>query len=158
MKNSNCKEINNSKKFKPYLNDKKIRNSKEFLSKAYLIDKRITSKIEQILRLRELAEMANSVISDMPPNTIRNFKKMEDAIVKILDLENEISEDINYLADLKQKVVKSIKKVDNPEYQVILEMRYLCFESWEKIAVDLHYSIRHIFKLHGEALNLCTKI
>jgi hypothetical protein len=134
-----------------------VKNSKEFLSKAYLIDKRITSKIEQILRLRELAMKANSVLSDMPPNATRNFRKMEEAITKMIDLENEISEDINYLADLKQKVVKAIKKIGNPEYQVILEMRYLCFESWEKIAVNMHYSVRHIFKLHGEALNSCTK-
>ncbi|MDR2074549.1 MAG: hypothetical protein LBP36_04270 [Oscillospiraceae bacterium] len=134
-----------------------MKNSKEFLSKAYLIDKRITSKIEQILRLRELAMKANSVLSDMPPNATRNFRKMEEAITKMIDLENEISEDINYLADLKQKVVKAIKKIGNPEYQVILEMRYLCFESWEKIAVNMHYSVRHIFKLHGEALNSCTK-
>jgi hypothetical protein len=54
---------------------------------------------------------ANSVLSDVPPNAIRNFKQMEDAIVKMLDLENEISEDINYLADLKQKIMKVIKTV-----------------------------------------------
>lgn len=134
-----------------------MKNSKEFLSKAYLIDKRINSKIEQILRLRELAMKANSVLSDMPPNATRNFKKMEDTIVKISDLENEISEDINYLADLKQKIMKAIKKVGNSEYQAILEMRYLCFDSWEKIAVDLRYSIRQLYRIHGKALNLCAK-
>jgi hypothetical protein len=78
MKNSNSKEINDSKALKSYLNDKKIRNSKEFLSKAYLIDKRINNKIELILRLRELAMKTNSVLSDMPPNATRNFKQRDE--------------------------------------------------------------------------------
>jgi DNA-directed RNA polymerase specialized sigma subunit len=129
-----------------------VRNSKEFLSKAYLIDKRITGKIEQILRLRELAMKANSVLSDMPPNTTRNFRKMEEAIIKMVDLENEISEDINYLVDLKQKIVKAIKKVGDPEYQTLLELRYLCFKTWSQIAVDLHYGIDNVFKIHKKAL------
>ncbi|MDR1364888.1 MAG: DUF1492 domain-containing protein [Oscillospiraceae bacterium] len=129
-----------------------MNNAKEFLSKAYLIDKRINSKVEQILKLRELATKANSVLSDMPPNSTRNFKKMEDAIVKILSLENEISEDIKYLAGLKQDIVKAIKEIKNIKYQTILEMRYLCFKTWEQIAVDLNYGIDNVFRIHKKAL------
>ncbi|GMB10592.1 MAG: hypothetical protein NkDv07_0419 [Candidatus Improbicoccus devescovinae] len=129
-----------------------MNNVKEFLSKACLIDKRINIKIEQIVKLRELAAKANSVLSDMPPDSTRNFKKMEDAIVKIIDLEKEISEDVNNLTDLKQRIVKAIKKIKNAEYQTILEMRYLCFDSCEKIAANMRYSTHQLYRLHGEEL------
>ena len=32
-----------------------------------------------------------------------------------------------------------IKSVANPEHLTILEKRYLCYLSWEKIAVDMGY-------------------
>ena len=38
------------------------------------------------------------------------------------------------------------------EYQLLLEKRYLCFMPWEKIAVDMGYSIQHIYRLHDWAL------
>ena len=37
-------------------------------------------------------------------------------------------------------------------YQLLLEKRYLCFMPWEKIAVDMGYSIQHIYRLHDWAL------
>lgn len=45
-----------------------------------------------------------------------------------------------------------LKCLDSHEYQIILEQRYLCFKSWEKISVDLGYSIQHTFRLHDAAL------
>ena len=69
---------------------------------------------------------------------------MEEAIAKIIDLQSEINRDIDRLVDLKQEITATIKTVDNNEYQTILEKRYLCFLSWEKIAVDMGYSIRNV--------------
>ena len=78
---------------------------------------------------------------------------MENTICKIIDLQHEINEDIDRLVDLKTEIVAAIKSVENREYQTLLEKRYLCFETWEQIAVDMHYSLRWIHILHGKALN-----
>ena len=56
------------------------------------------------------------------------------------------------MVELKKEIMKKIKEVQGIEYQTILEKRYLCFMSWEKISVDLGYSIQHIYRLHDEAL------
>ena len=69
-----------------------------------------------------------------------------------VDLENEISSDIDSLVDLKAEMVSVIKNVRNPELQTLLELRYLCFKTWEQIAVELGYSIESIYRLHREAL------
>jgi hypothetical protein len=37
----------------------------------------------------------------------------------------------------------------------LLELRYLCFKTWEQIAVDLGYDLRYLHKLHSRALDSC---
>ena len=81
---------------------------------------------------------------------------MADAIAKIVDLQAEINNDIDRLVDLKRDMVRAIKAVDNTEYQTLLEKRYLCFMSWEQIAVDMNYSLQHTFRLHDNALKKIT--
>jgi len=130
--------------------------AKEYLGQAYRLDQRINSKLEQVMSLRTLATKATSTLSDTPPSGTRNVHRMEDIIVKIIEMENEINRDIDNLVDLKREMVSVIKAVTDPEYQTILELRYLCFKSWEQIAVDMNYSIQHIYRLRDRALNEIT--
>ena len=125
---------------------------KEYLSQAYRIDQRINSKLEQVRSLRELAEKATSTLGDVPCSGNSNKQKMEGVIVKIIDLENEIDEEIDRLVDLKQEIVSMIKQVKNPEYQTLLELRYLCFRTWEQIAVEMSYDLSWVHRLHNKAL------
>lgn len=125
---------------------------KEYLTQAYRIDQRINSKLEQIASLRGLALKATSTLSDMPHKPNKNTSLMENIICKMIDLENEINTDIDTLVDLKRDIVAIIKGIQNPEYQTLLELRYLCFNSWEQIAVDMGYSLQHIFRIHDRAL------
>ena len=127
--------------------------AKEYLGQAYRLDQRIKSKLEQVLSLRELTTKATATMSDMPGGGSRNVYKMQDIIGKIVDLENEINADIDKLVDLKREMVAVIKAVENPEYQTLLELRYLCFKTWEQIAVDMKYSTRNIYMLHDAAIS-----
>ena len=126
--------------------------AKEYLSQAYKIDDDINSKLEQIASLRELATKATIVISDMPGSPNRNLHKMEDAIVKLTDLEAELNEDINRLATMKVDITRMIKRVTNRQERNVLEKRYLCYETWEQISVDMGYSIQHTFRIHDLGL------
>ena len=74
--------------------------AKEYLGQAYRIDQRINSKMEQIASLNLLAQKATTVFSDMPGNSTRNIHRMEDVIIKIVDMESEINADIDSLQGL----------------------------------------------------------
>jgi seryl-tRNA synthetase len=129
-------------------------SAKDYLSQAYRIDQRINSKIEQVQSLRELAEKATATLSDVPPSKgSRNIHRMEDVIAKMVDLESEINADLTRLINLKHEIVTVIKCVENPELQTLLELRYLCFKTWEQIAVELHFDLRWVYRLHGRALD-----
>ena len=127
-------------------------NAKEYLKQAFYLDKRINSKLEQVESLNALATKATTTLSDMPKNPNKGTSRLGDTIAKIIDLQEEINRDIDKLVDLKKEIVRTIKNIEDKELQVVLEKRYLCFESWEKIAVEMNYSIQHIFRLHSKAL------
>lgn len=126
--------------------------AKEYLSQAYRLDKRIDSKIEQLKSLNLLATKCTSTLSDMPKSQSISNSRLEDTVVKIVDLQEEINRDIDSLVDLKRDIVRTIKFVQNPEYQIILELRYLCFKTWEEIAVQMNCSIDNVFKIRKNAL------
>lgn len=127
-------------------------STKEYLSQAYRIDQRINSKLAQVMSLRDLLGKATVTLSGTPKAATPNPHSMEDTIAKMVDLENEINEDIDALVDLKAEITRRIKRVENTEYQTILELRYLCFKRWEEIAVDMGYSLRRVYELHDCAL------
>ena len=126
-------------------------NAKEYLGQAYRLDQRINSKLEQLSSLNELATKCTSSITGMPRNPSAATDRMADTIAKIVDLEAEIDRDIDRLVDLKRDMVRVIKAVDNLEYQTLLELRYLCFKTWEQIAIYMNYSIQHVYRLREKA-------
>lgn len=125
--------------------------AKEYISQAYRLDQRIDSKIAQVASLNDLATKCTATLTGMPRNPNRGGSTMADAVCKIVDLQEEINWDIDRLVDLKREIVAVIKAVENPEYQVMLEKRYLSFQTWEQIAVDMNYSIQHIYRLREKA-------
>lgn len=129
---------------------------KEYLNQAYRLDQRIDSKLAQVAALRDLTTKVTATMTDMPGSASPNVHRTQDIIVKIVDLENEINADIDRLVDLKREMVTVIKKVNNLEYQTLLELRFLCFKTWEQIAVDMGYSIQHIYRLRDKAMELVT--
>ena len=127
-------------------------SAKEYLSQAMYIDQRINSKLEQVMTLRETATKATATLSDMPRSDSPNLQSMENTIVKIVDLENEINRDIDRLVDLKAGVRQLIAALENPEQQLILELRYLCFKQWSAIMEERGISETSVYRIHGEAL------
>lgn len=132
--------------------------AKEYLNQARHLDTQINAKLNQIEALNFLATKCTSTITDMPKNSLRGTSRMEDAILKILDLKEEINNDINSLVDLKKEIMLVIKKVDNSEYKTLLENRYLAFLSWEVISVQMRFSIQQIYRIHVKALEEVDKI
>ena len=127
-------------------------DAKEYLSQAYRVDQRINSKLEQVMSLRALLGKATGTLSGAPKAATPNLHSMEDTICKMVDMEKEINDDIDTLVDLKAEIMACIKRVENTEYQTLLELRYLCFKRWEEIAIDLNYSMQYAFRMHERAL------
>ena len=108
--------------------------AKDFLEQVRYVDRAIDSKLEQVERLRNESTKATSLVSDMPRSSSPNLQRLEDTIIKIIDLEHEINRDIDWLVDLKKAARVSINAMTNPDERLILELRYLCYKTWPEIA------------------------
>ena len=127
-------------------------NAKEYLSKVMHIDQRINSKLEQVVKLRESATKATATLSDMPRSDSQSMQTMENTICKIVDLEREINADIDALVDIKAQARRVIGQLKDPDQQLVLELRYLCYRSWTDIMNELGVSETSVYRIHGEAL------
>lgn len=94
--------------------------AKDYLNQARYLDMRITSKLQQIDSLNDLATHCTSTISDMPRNPNHGGSRMEDCVLKIIDLENQLNQDIARLVDLKREIGTVIQAIDNPDQQTLL--------------------------------------
>lgn len=47
--------------------------------------------------------------------------------------------------------MRIINAVENPELHTLLELRYLCFKTWEEISVEMGYTMRHLYRMRDEA-------
>lgn len=128
--------------------------AKEYLNQAFRIDQRINSKLEQIESLKALCTKTSMTLSDMPKAPKSGESRTEDIIIRILMIEEEIKTEIERLVNLKKEVSDSINEVEPVECRMLLELRYLCFYTWEDIASEMNYTVRNVHLLHSKALGL----
>ena len=125
--------------------------AKEFLQQYRDADREINAKLDQVHRLRELATKTTQTLTgDRVQASPEN--RLEKIVAKITDLEAEGDEEIDRLVELKRKVKRVIQRVPDASQRAVLERRYINGQRWEKIAVELNYTYRHVTRLHGEAL------
>jgi len=127
-------------------------STKEFLSQALYLQKRINVKTLQAQTMRELSVKSNAVLSGMPKAATPNTHCMEEFIAKACDLEAEILEDMAALVNTKQEISAIINCVAKPESHTILELRYLYFQPWDNVAITLGFDKRWVYRLHNRAL------
>lgn len=127
-------------------------NAKEYLSQAKYLDYGINSKIQQIAVLEAQVTKVTASLSGMPHNPNSGSSAMETAIAKLLDLKAELDQDVARLMALKQEIAGVVKAVPDVRLQMLLELRYLCFQPWDKIAEEMHCDIRWVYRLHNKAL------
>ena len=133
-------------------------NAKEFLSQARLLDLRVRARIRQVEDLRALACSVRGFSSEEPVSHTRDVTGLQNVVVKIIEEEQRLNEAIDNFVDVKLRIREVIDLVSDPLMQLILEKRYLLFESWDQIVADLAYSRRWVMQLHKAALEIVDQI
>lgn len=127
--------------------------AKEYLKKIARMESYIQSKKERLAVLKEMSSgISSPKFDDMPRNPNKGRSRLEETILKYIDLENEIKEDEKKLEYEKLYLLEAIGRIEEPEYQTILISRYFKHQSWDDIAKSLFYTKRWIYSLHGRAL------
>lgn len=126
--------------------------AKEFLQQVYIAHREIDAKLEQISRLQADATRTTTVIRNTPCGGSLTNSRIESAVVKLHDKTAQLANELERLVKVIGEVSAYIARVKNADERVILEYRYLCFFSWQKISEYMSIGLRQVFKIHNAAL------
>lgn len=125
---------------------------KNKLKSSWAISKQIESRYEELQHLKDNAVRITPAYSLALGSG--SGQKQESAIIRIVDMEMAINDDIANLVAALQEVRALVALVDDDIPRLVLHKRYLCYQKWEQIATELNYSWKQIHRLHGKGLNL----
>ena len=131
--------------------------AKEYLRQIGVLDAKINRRLKQVEELKALAISGGSMTPKERVQSSPSGDKTANYIIKWINMEHEVTRMIDELVDLKNQIIGEIHQLDDERYIRILEMRYIDQETFEQIAVTMHMDIRHIFRLHGYALQEFTQ-
>lgn len=123
------------------------------LRSAWVLQQQINAYKIEIQNLRDNASRITPAYS-LAPGGSGNWQRIENTMAKIVDMENIIKQDIEIQLLAIDEIHCLMVMVDDPLLKLLLHKRYVLYEKWEKIAVDLNYSWKQVHRLHNKALNL----
>lgn len=133
--------------------------TKDELRQIRYLDHVIDSKMRTLenLKARRFSIKGAGIRDDKTTSTgFARGAYQEDLILKIIDLEREVTVEIDRLVDLKKKAHRELDKLTGA-HRALMYMRYFDGLPWETIASRLGYSARAIYKLHGGALEILRR-
>lgn len=124
------------------------------LNRGYRAKERIAAREERIKDWRQMAESVTASMENAFGGSGFSTSKIEKCVVNIMALEEEICDEIIELTGLESETNRIIREfVSEPNYKMVLELRYVSYLSWEEIAVRMGYAFRWTQELHRRALD-----
>lgn len=130
-------------------------SAKEYLQQLYRVDTIISQKVSEKEEIRKVikntAHCDISLKNEYAGNTCSESGH-EEKIDRLIALEDDIDKMLDGFVNLKHKIICQIHDLNNANHIKVLYRRYVKFEKFEQIAVDLNFSIRNVYVIHGQAL------
>ncbi len=120
---------------------------KEYLKSYQNLNQSINQKLDELSRLRALAEKSTSVLSGMP----KGLNDREEIYAKMIDLSEEINQDIDKYIDKRQEVDAVIEQAKDIRARTILRHRYINGLTIEQTAEKMELSEKTIKRLTDKA-------
>lgn len=135
------------------MTDKELsQKAKEQLSQIKKTDRLIDRLLSTVQTLRSSLTSQSYELQPDRVQTSGPKDRLSETFARIDDLERKINARIDDLIRLKEDTLKVIYQISDKDQQNVLIARYVQGERWEKIAVDLNFSIAQVYRLHGKAL------
>lgn len=107
--------------------------AREYLERALDIDERIKNKRLEKEQWRAIAECTTAPSDGERVQASGSLHKMEDAVIKVTEIEAEIDKMLKQLIDMKQEIIKTIDEVRDTRSYSLLHKRYVQGKSIEEI-------------------------
>lgn len=134
-----------------------VNDIKAELKSISILERKIKDELEELEYLNSLKTSIKSFNYDKDKvKSSPKRKDFTDTIVKITELEEIITKNINRLVSIRAMAIKSFNILPD-NLKDIMKLKYLYSYSFNEISKKTGYTLRHIFRLHGEALQILRK-
>lgn len=133
-------------------------DAKNFLRQVEKLDVYIQNKLIERQQWRDIALGITASIGGERVQSSGSQQKMADAIIKCVDMEEEVNSLIDSLIIAKKDVIATIEQLDSPTEYDILHKRYIQFLPLQEIADRYGREYTTITTTHGRALKNVQKI
>lgn len=132
-------------------------DAKGYLLRLKKLDKIINNKLIEKVQWEALATSTTSRLSPDKVQSSGSQSKMADAVIKYVDLENEINKLIDSYIKAKTEAIAMIEKLNAVEYDVLHKF-YIQGKDFYSIADDYERTYSWATSKHGTALKNLQKI
>jgi len=126
--------------------------AKEYLQSVKIKDAEIDNLQSDKEALRDMMFSLGGNSDSERVQSSRDNDKFGSLYSRIDAKEREIIEKIDELIDFKLKVSAEINKLTDDRFIKVLHKRYIQYQSWEYIAIDMNYNVGYLYQVHGQAL------
>lgn len=131
--------------------------AKEYLNQISKIDRLVENKIAELEHWQAIATGTTTFSDGDRVQSTGNKYKMEDAIIKCIEISNEINSEIDRLVDTRKEVISTIEQLKPSEYDVLHKI-YVQNKDFQEIATAKKMSYSWVTSKHGRALASLQKI
>ena len=131
--------------------------AKEYLLQISKIDRLVENKIAELEHWQAIATGTTTFSDGDRVQSTGNKYKMEDAIIKCIEINNEINSEIDRLVDTRKEVISTIERLKPSEYDVLHKI-YVQNKDFQEIATAKKMSYSWVTTKHGRALASLQKI
>ena len=131
--------------------------AKEYLLQIRKIDRLVENKIAELEHWQAIATGTTTFSDGDRVQSTGNKYKMGDAIIKCIEINNEINSEIDRLVDTRKEVISTIERLKPSEYDVLHKI-YVQNKDFQEIATAKKMSYSWVTTKHGRALASLQKI
>jgi len=135
-------------------------DAKEYLMQIRKLDIQIRNKKMELEAIRNRMTGVSSVSYEKkePATSKSTLSPQEKYYPKYEKYSRSILADIAELVELKQQAMSLIDRIGDADCIDVLYRRYIHYQKWELIAVEMNFSYKWIHCIHQKALNLFDEI
>lgn len=136
----------------------RVIRAKDYLERAIDIDERIKNKLLEKEQWRAIAECTTAHSEGERVQSSGSLHKMEDAVIKINEIEADIDAMTKVLIDMKLEIIKTIDEIEDTTSYSLLHKRYVQLKSMEEIQDEKQISQSTRERKFADAYNLVQNI
>jgi len=129
------------------------KEKKEYLGRYKPLDEQVNQLLLEKQEILALGTKVTPTYSDMPHKS-NIGDKTSTTIEKLEEHEQKINQKIDEFIAVKSDIERAIHTVQDDTLRLLMRYRYINGWTWERIAVEMHYTYQWVCQLHGKALNM----